>query len=172
MEIRLPSCALRPWRDEDLDALVRHADDRRVSINLRDRFPWPYTDADAREWIETAKSQDPPRALAIVVDGEAGGGIGVHPMSDVHRHTAEVGYWLGRVHWGRGIATEALGAVVEYAFSTFDLIRLEAQVYEWNPASARVLEKCGFTREGRMRKRVTKEDRTGDAFLYALVRES
>lgn len=171
MEIRLSSCSLRPWRRRDRDSLVRHANDRDVSINLRDRFPFPYTDADAREWIELASAQDPAQALAIVVDGEAVGGIGVHPMTDVHRRTAEVGYWLGRAWWGRGIASEALAAVVDYAFSAFDLVRLEAQVYEWNPASARVLEKCGFRLEGRMRKRVTKDGETIDSLLYALVRE-
>lgn len=171
MEIRLSSCSLRPWRSRDRDSLVRHANDRRVSINLRDRFPFPYTDADARDWIELASTQDPAQALAIVVDGEAVGGVGVHPMTDVHRRTAEVGYWLGRAWWGRGIASEALAATVDYAFSTFDLVRLEAQVYEWNPASARVLEKCGFDLEGRMRKRVTKDGETIDALLYALVRD-
>lgn len=171
MEIRLSSCSLRPWRSRDRDSLVRHANDRRVSINLRDRFPFPYTDADARDWIELASAQDPAQALAIVVDGEAVGGVGVHPMTDVHRRTAEVGYWLGRAWWGRGITSEALAATVDYAFANFDLVRLEAQVYEWNPASARVLEKCGFDLEGRMRKRVTKDGQTIDALLYALVRD-
>lgn len=171
MEIRLPSCTLRPWRREDVDALVRHADDRAVWINLRDLFPHPYTPADARAWIDDASRRDPPEAFAIVVDGEPGGGIGVHPFADVHRRTAEIGYWLGRVHWGRGIATEAVRAVVDYAFGTFDLVRLEAQVYEWNPASARVLEKAGFDLEARLARRVTKDGRTIDAFLYALVRD-
>lgn len=74
---------------------------------------------------------------------------------DVHRKTAEVGYWLGEPFWGQGIATTTLGALTEYAFANFDLARLEAAVYEWNPASARVLEKCGCVLEGRLRKSVT-----------------
>lgn len=172
MELRLDCCTVRPWGKRDVESIVRHADDRRVWINLRDLFPHPYTESDARDWIARAGGQDPPRHFAIVVDGEAAGGIGFDPMSDVHRRTAEIGYWLGRAHWGRGIATEALAAVAEYAFEAFDLVRLEAQVYEWNPASARVLEKCGFELEGRMRRRVTKDGRTVDALLYALVRES
>lgn len=163
-------CVLRPWRDEDVGDLVRHADDREVWLNLRDRFPHPYTAADAREWIRAARAQRPVQSFAIVVEGRAGGGIGIHPMTDVHRRTAEIGYWLGRAYWNRGIATEAVRATAEYAFSTFDLARLEAVVYEWNPASARVLEKAGFELEGRLRRAVTKDDRTIDALLYSRIR--
>lgn len=170
VELRLPSCTLRAWRSEDVASLVRHADDRAVSINLRDRFPHPYTRADAASWIDLVAAQEPQRHFAIVVDGEAAGGIGFDPRTDVNRRTAEVGYWVGRVHWGRGIATEALVAIVDYAFSTFDLVRLEASVYEWNPASARVLEKAGFHLEARLEKRVVKDGRTIDELLYALVR--
>lgn len=169
MEIRLPGGSLRPWRRGDVDALARRANDREVSINLRDAFPHPYTKADARDWIARASRQDPPRHFAITVDGEAVGGIGFDPLSDVHRRTAEIGYWLGRDHWGRGLATDALRAAADYAFDTFDLVRLEAMVYAWNPASSRVLEKAGFDFEGRMRRRVTKEGRTIDALLYARV---
>ena len=89
----------------------------------------------------------------------------------MYRRTAEVGYWLGEPFWGQGIATHALQAFTEYAFATFDLVRLQAFVKEWNPASARVLEKCGFTLEGRLRKNVTKDGKTVDQLLYALVRE-
>lgn len=171
MELCLPSCTLRTWRRRDVDSLVRHADDPAVSINLRDRFPHPYTRADAESWIDLASTQEPPRHFAIVIAGEAAGGIGFDPRTDVYRRTAEIGYWLGRVHWGRGIATEALGAVVDYSFSTFDhLVRLEASVYEWNPASARVLEKVGFHLEARLEKRVVKDGRTIDELLYSLVR--
>jgi RimJ/RimL family protein N-acetyltransferase len=153
-----------------VEDLVRHADDRAIWINLRDLFPHPYTEADARQWIKAAGAERPTRNFAIEVDGGAGGGIGVHPMADVHRRTAEVGYWLGRAFWNRGIATEALGALVDYAFSTFDLVRLEAVVYEWNPASTRVLEKAGFELDARLRRAVTKDGRTIDALLYSMVR--
>lgn len=171
MEVRLSSCTVRPWRRGDVESLARHADDRGVWINLRDLFPHPYTESDARDWIARSRKVDPPRHFAIAVEGEAVGGIGFDPMTDVHRRTAEIGYWLGRDCWGRGIATEAVGAVAAYAFDTFDLVRLEAMVYEWNPASARVLEKTGFHLEARLARRVTKDGRTIDALLYALVRD-
>ena len=107
---------------------------------------------------------------AIVVSDEAIGGIGLTLGTDVFRRSAEIGYWLGEPFWGRGIATEALRAVTEYAFRHFDICRLEAGVFDWNPASARVLEKVGYVREGRARLGVTKDGRTGDRVLHGLVR--
>ena len=171
MEIKLSRCTLRPWRPGDEVSLARHADDRRVSGNLKDRFPFPYTAADATAWIEHVVGEgEPARNFAIVVEGVAVGGIGVELGQDVFRRSAEIGYWLGHPFWGRGIASEALRAITDYAFATFDIIRLEAGVFGWNPASARVLEKAGYTLEGRMRQAVVKDDRVGDRLLYGLLR--
>lgn len=170
MELTLSRCTLRPYRQDDEPSLVRHANNRNVSRNLRDRFPFPYTAADAREWTTRVSGQSPTANFAIVVDGEVVGGIGLEPGTDVFRRSAEVGYWLGEAFWDRGLATEALRAVTEYAFRTFDLCRLEAGVFDWNPASARVLEKAGYVLEGRARLAVTKDGRSGDRLLYALVR--
>ena len=170
MELKLAHCTLRPWRKGDEASLARYANNRNVSGNLKDRFPFPYTAADAREWIEHAGGQRPACNFAIVVDGEAVGGIGVEMGQDVFQRSAEIGYWLGEPFWGRGIASEALRAVTEYAFATFDIIRLEAGVFSWNPASARVLEKAGYTLEGRARQAVVKDGRVGDRLLYGLLR--
>jgi [ribosomal protein S5]-alanine N-acetyltransferase len=170
VELKLTRCTLRPWRRGDEASLVRHADNRNVSRNLKDRFPSPYTAADAREWIAHASAQAPPTSLAIVVDGAAVGGVGIELGTDVFRRSAEIGYWLGEPFWGRGIATEALRAMTAYAFARFDICRLEAGVFDWNPASARVLEKNGYVLEGRARLGVIKDGRMGDRLLYALVR--
>jgi RimJ/RimL family protein N-acetyltransferase len=89
----------------------------------------------------------------------------------VDRRSAEIGYWLGEEFWGRGIVTEALIAVTDHAFANHDLCRLFAHVFDWNPASARVLEKAGYAFEGRMRKSVTKEGQTIDQLMYAMIRE-
>jgi [ribosomal protein S5]-alanine N-acetyltransferase len=114
--------------------------------------------------------ESPVANFAIVVSDEAIGGIGLTLGDDVFRRSAEIGYWLGEPFCGRGIATEAVGAVTEYAFQYFDVCRLEAGVFEWNPASMRVLEKVGYLREGRARLGVIKDGRRGDRVLYGLVR--
>lgn len=140
-------------------------------MNLRDRFPHPYTAADARNWLENVVGRKPETNFAIDVAGEAVGGIGFTLQPDVAHRSAEIGYWLGEAFWGRGIATDALVAVTEHAFSNYDICRLYAHVFEWNRASARVLEKAGYEFEGRLRKSVTKEGHTIDQFMYAMIRE-
>ncbi len=166
-----PPLIVRPWRAADLKALVRYANNRKIWLNLRDRFPHPFTAADARTWFAIRGADTgSPRNFAIEFEGAAVGGIGMEFFDDVHRLTAEIGYWLGEPFWGRGFATIALRAVTGYAFATFDLRRIQATVYEWNPASARVLEKAGYQLEGRLRNHVVKEGRVGDVLMYAKLR--
>jgi len=170
MELRLTRSTIRDWRVGDEASLVRHANNHKVWQNLRDAFPHPYTTADAEDWVRKASGDDPMTSFAIEVDGEAVGGIGLVPQTDIFRRSAEIGYWLSEHYWGRGIVTEAVRAFAEWAFANFDLCRLYAGVFEWNPASARVLEKAGFEFEGRMKKAVIKEGRTGDELIYAITR--
>jgi RimJ/RimL family protein N-acetyltransferase len=170
MAVCLPDPPLRPFRSGDVASIVRHADDRDVWRNLRDRFPHPYTPGDAESWIAFATSHDPPLHFAIELAGEAVGGIGIIPGTDVDRVSAEVGYWLGRAAWGRGLATGALASLSAYAFRTFDFTRLFATPFDFNPASIRVLEKAGWTREGVLRRAVIKEGRVADLLVYALLR--
>lgn len=171
MELKLKSCSVRGWEWRDLNAIVRHANNRNVWINLRDRFPHPYTVNDARRWLETVVNEKPLTSFAIAVQDEAVGGIGFTVQPDVARRSAEIGYWLGEEFWGRGITTEALIAVTDYAFSNYDVCRLYAHVFDWNVASARVLEKAGYVFEGRLRKSVTKDGQTIDQLMYAIIRE-
>jgi len=138
--------------------------------NLRDAFPHPYTLANAEHWIRSANPATPVTNFAIVVDGTAVGGIGLVLKDDVFRRSAEIGYWLGEEYWGRGIVTEAVRAVTDYAFATFDLCRVYAGVFEWNSASMRVLEKAGYEFECRMRKSVIKDGEIIDELIYAMVR--
>jgi len=162
---------LRPWRPDDLDSLVANASHADVSGGLRDRFPYPYTGDDGRAWLARAVDESD-RAWAIEIDGAAVGGVSLHPGTDVHRHSAELGYWLGHSHWGHGIMTAIVRAFADRAMSTFRLYRLYAAVYENNPASMRVLEKAGFEREGVQKSAVVKRGRLLDVFVYARVRNS
>jgi ribosomal-protein-alanine N-acetyltransferase len=161
---------VRSWEWRDRDALVRHANNRKIWINLRDHFPYPYTDEDARDWLASIVRREPENNFAIDVAGEAVGGIGFTVQPDVGHRSAEIGYWLGEKFWGRGIATDALIAMTDHAFANYDICRIYAYVFGWNGASARVLEKAGYTLEGRLRKSVTKDGQTIDNLIYAIIR--
>lgn len=162
---------LRSFRQSDREALVRCANNPRISSQLTDRFPYPYREDDADLWLEHVLDQDPEAILAIA--GESGliGCIGLELKDDVYRNSAELGYWLAEPYWGQGIATRSVQAIVRYAFEELGLKRIYAGVFETNPASARVLEKAGFKLEGRLRKHVTKGGRMLDLLMFGLLEE-
>jgi len=170
--VKLESSAfcLREWQPTDEQALVKYANNPRVSANLFDSFPYPYTVEDARQWIASQQNIEKPTFFTVELDGEAAGGIGVVLKQDVYRHGANIGYWLGERFWGQGITTEVVKLMVDYAFQNFDLLRLQAGVYNSNPASMRVLEKVGFVKEGIARKAVFKRGEFLDEHIYSLVR--
>jgi RimJ/RimL family protein N-acetyltransferase len=171
MILPLRACVIRSWSLDDAAALPRYANNRRIAVNLRDLFPYPYTRADAERFLAHAVTQQPETDFAIATADEVIGGIGLRLGIDIHRRTAEIGYWLAEPFWGRGVMSEAVAAFTAYAFWTFDLVRIFAEVFANNPASARVLEKAGFLCEGRLRARICKEGRILDALLYARLRE-
>jgi RimJ/RimL family protein N-acetyltransferase len=171
MRIDIGEWCIRSVTAADADSIVKYANNRRISINLRDRFPYPYRRADAEAFLAAAMSQQPESDFTIASATEAIGGIGFHRQVDVHRLSAEIGYWLGEPFWGQGIATRAVRALTEWVFATSPLVRLYAHVFEWNPASARVLEKAGYTLEGRLRRSVLKEGQLIDQLMYAIVRD-
>jgi ribosomal-protein-alanine N-acetyltransferase len=162
-------CAIRPWRESDAASLVAHANNINVAKYLRDRFPHPYTRKDAHEFLRYAAASPDPSNLAIEVDGAAVGAIGYVPGSDVERFSAEVGYWLGEAYWGRGIVTEAVVMLTEFAFTRLNLLRLFALPFADNIASARVLEKAGYVREAVLRSSCVKYGVPRDQLLYARI---
>jgi RimJ/RimL family protein N-acetyltransferase len=169
MHLDCGPCVVRPWQVADVDSLARHANDRGVWLNLRDRFPHPYTRADAEHWIAFAAAQAPQTNFAITVADEAVGGLGLTLHEDVERCSAEVGYWLGRAYWGKGLATAALRGLTAYAFRAHSLNRVYALPFADNAASVRVLEKAGFRREGRLRRSALKDGVVKDQFVYAIT---
>lgn len=160
---------LRPWRPDDAGDLVRHANDEQVSRSLSDRFPFPYTEADAQAFLG-APPKLPALVMAIEVDGSAVGGIGLNPGEDLQRIGAQLGYWLGRPFWGRGLMSRIVPQWCRHAFSRFGYERLQASVLSNNPASARVLEKSGFEREGTLRRAAIKRNEVLDFWMYAMLR--
>ena len=143
MRLVLNRSVLRPWREDDLNSLVRHANNQNVAANLRDEFPHPYTRADAEIWLANCGRLPEGSALAIEVAGEAAGGIGLKFAAE-SAQAAEVGFWLGETFWGRGIMSEALPAVSAFVFEKFPIHELFAEVFSWNPASRRVFIKAGY----------------------------
>ena len=162
-------CIVRSWQKTDADTLVLHADNINVAKHLRDRFPHPYTRHDARAFLKHAVSAADPTNLAIEVDGAAVGAIGYVPGRDVERFSAEIGYWLGESLWGRGIVTDAVEIVTAHAFQERRMLRMFALPFADNTASARVLEKAGYVREGLLRSSSVKYAVPKDQVMYARI---
>jgi len=168
--IRLEAANIREWRASDAALLPKVANNRNISRNLRDAFPYPYTTADGVFFMSLVAKQDPCTLFAIVnPEDEPIGGIGLSLGADVHRLTAELGYWLAESHWGKGIMTDAVRQFSVFALQKFGLVRLHAEPFAYNLASARVLEKAGYVLEGRQVANVIKDGVIIDSFCYALT---
>ena len=169
MKLTLRTCVVRSWEAGDVPSLVAHANNRKIWINLRDRFPHPYTKSDGQKFIRSSREMRPETFFAIAVNGQAVGGIGFVMQSDVDRMSSEVGYWLGEPFWGRGIATEALAAVTHHAITQHGLTRLFALPFAHNIGSCRVLEKAGYVLEARLRRSAIKDGTIVDQCQYAYI---
>jgi RimJ/RimL family protein N-acetyltransferase len=169
LKLQGEQCSVRLWRMDDADSVVRHANNINVARQLRDRFPHPYTRANASAFLKAATSSPEPSNLAIDVGGEAIGAIGYVSGSDVERYSAEIGYWLGETYWGRGVATEALVLVTAHVFDSLNMLRLFALPFADNAGSIRVLEKAGYLREAVLRSSSVKYGQPRDQLLYARV---
>lgn len=171
--LRLRKCLIRPFYESDAEAITKEANNPEIARWMRNAFPQPYSIEDARKWIFIATSPSPLRDFAIceLDRNTVIGGIGLKTRDDIHIRTMEVGYWLGESHWHKGIATEALFAFSKWTFGNFDyVLRIEAEVFEGNEGSARVLEKAGYVFEARKRKAVEKRGLVLDALTYCTFR--
>jgi RimJ/RimL family protein N-acetyltransferase len=124
MQLALKSCTIRPWRWDDAESLVKHANNRKVWLTLWDLFPHPYTIQDAHEFLQRAINEQPTTKFCIEVNCRAVGGMGIRPGQDVHRHAAGLGYWLGEDLWRRGLMSEAVVAFTDFCFRQFTPRRL------------------------------------------------
>lgn len=165
---------LRPWRREDVEDVLRYANNDKIARNLRNIFPYPYIRTDAEKFIESCVAADETRQMfrAIEAEGRAVGSIALSRGGDVYARTAELGYWLAEEFWGQGIMTQAVRQICEEGFELWDdLVRIYAEPFAHNTASRRVLEKAGFTLEGVLRRSVFKRNEVCDSCMYALLRE-
>lgn len=172
MKLEFDDYGLRPWHLDDAEDLARHADNPKIAQNLRDAFPSPYRLEHARAYLESQVSTETPSTFAIATrTGEAIGGIGFKLGEDIHRHTAELGYWLSEEYWGRGIITAAVREVTDYAFEHLDLHRIHADPFAHHQASRRVLEKVGYQLESVQRASAVKAGRIVDQAIYVRLRQ-
>jgi len=167
----LDTCVVRDLEPGDAADLACHADNRKVWLNLRDRMPHPYGEADAAAYIKAAAAMDPSTVFGIEVAGETAGSVGFTLHGDIDRCGGEIGYWLGEAYWGRGVITEILRILTPWALDAYSLCRVFAIPFADNAASCRVLVKAGYALEGTMRRSAIKAGVVRDQRLYAFVRE-
>lgn len=162
--------SVRSFLYGDALSLSRHGNNPNIARNLRDSFPTPYTIEHARAWVQHVKEHEAATRFVIASGQEAIGEIGFVAQLDVHRFSAEIGYWVSEDHWGKGVMSKAIACVSEYAFTRQNVVRLFADVVEYNEGSCVALERCGYEREGILRKHIYKGEKYYDQFLYSLIR--
>jgi len=170
MQIELTQARVRPLRASDAKSLAHHANHPNIAAQLRDAFPYPYSEQDARDFLERVFQAEPATVFAIEVDELCVGTVGWKPRTDVERVCVEIGYWLGVSFAGRGIVTEAVREVTKVLLSKPQIFRVEARVFERNRASSRVLEKAGFRLEAVMPQSAIKEGVLLDQELWAICK--
>jgi len=162
---------LRPFKNSDLQSLVKYANNYNVARFMTNQFPHPYSEDDGRKFISSVCDSNPVNVFAIEVNCEAVGSIGIFPQSDIHEKNAEMGYWLAEPFWGNSIITRAIGQIVDYGFKTFDITTIFSRPFSINLASKRVLEKAGFVLEARLKNAIYKNGNYMDELIYAKRRD-
>ena len=165
---------IREWKIEDKYTLAELLNNKNILNNLRDGLPYPYTVKNAEEFITAMLSSDRTKTFtfAITADDVVVGSIGIFRCDNIHSRTAEMGYYIGEHHWGKGYATSAVKQACIYVFTHTDIIRIFAEPFAYNTASSRVLEKAGFQLEGILHSNAVKNGNILDMKLYALIKEN
>ena len=172
MEIIFEGIVLRPWELSDASELALIADNKNIADNLRDGFPSPYSIKDARDWLNLIMPENhPPRLFAITFEKQVIGNFGIVTKTNIYRKNVEIGFFVSEKFWGKGIATKAIRATVSYAFETFDIVRIYAEVFSDNIASRKALEKAGLKIEATIRQNIIKNGIIKDSCIYSILRE-
>lgn len=172
MRVKTMSITIREWKPEDKTDLAENLNNRNILNNLRDGLPYPYTEKDAEEYIHAMLSADKDKtfAFAVALDDKVIGSIGIFRCDNIHRRTAELGYYIGEKYWGNGYMTSAVRQICDYVFDNTDIVRIFAEPFAGNIASCRVLEKAGFTCEGVLRDNAFKNGEFLDMKMYARIK--
>ena len=170
MELRDNDLLLRHLKPEDAAILAELANNEKISRNLRNAFPHPYTLDHAGDFIKKYSEHTSIFVFAIEFKGNYTGNISLSVGSDVYCKSAEIGYFIGEKYWNKGIATRAVKLICRFGFENLDINRIYTGIYEYNPASMRVLEKCGFIQEGVFNKSVFKNNNYYDEHRYSLLK--
>ena len=166
------NCKIRRWELSDARDLAAALSNKKIQDNLRDGLPYPYTEQDGKEFISAmlAANENDTFAFAITVNGKVIGSIGAFRQGNIHRQTAELGYYIAEEYWGKGIMTEAIKQLCDYVFSNTDIIRIYAEPFAYNIGSCRVLEKAGFQYEGTLRSNALKNGNVFDMKMYSKLK--
>lgn len=167
------NCKIRKWRLTDAKDIAVALSNKKIQDNLRDGLPCPYSEQDGIEFISSmlSASEDETFSFAITLDDKVIGSIGVFRQQNIHRQTAEMGYYIAEEYWGKGIMTDAVKQTCEYVFKHSDILRIYAEPFAYNVGSCRVLEKAGFQYEGTLRNNAVKNGKVIDMKMYSLLRE-
>ena len=173
MEKNIMNCKIRKWKLTDAKNIAVALSNKKIQDNLRDGLPYPYTEQDGIDFISSMLSanEDETFAFAITLDDKAIGSIAVFRQQNIHRQTAEMGYYIAEEYWGKGIMTDAVKQICEYVFKNSDILRIYAEPFAYNAGSCRVLEKAGFQYEGTLRNNAVKNGKVIDMKMYSLLRE-
>jgi [ribosomal protein S5]-alanine N-acetyltransferase len=163
---------LRPFEFSDSKSIAQNANNILIYQNLRDRFPHPYTDIDAIQFIQMVSKNSPVTEFAIDIDGVAIGAAGIILKDDVYRRNGEIGYWIGQAYWGQGVGTRIVSELIRIAFDEFKLYRVYAEVFENNIASARVLEKNGLIKEATLKNAIIKDGIFQNLLIYSIINQN
>lgn len=165
-------CQIRQWEIKDAKELAEALNNKKIQNNLRDGLPYPYTENDAKDYINFVLSSDKNAtfAFAITSHDKVVGSISVTRKDNIHSCTAEMGYYIAEPYWGNELGTSAINQVCKYIFNNTDIIRIFAEPFSHNVGSCRILEKNGFEYEGTLRSNAIKNDCIVDMKVYSLIK--
>lgn len=161
---------LRNLDEIDPNQLAYYANDSLVSRYLRSSFPFPYTIKDALSFIQFSLEHHH-LDFAIVVDYICVGCVSITFQRDIYQKNCEIGYWLGRDYWNKGIMSQVVHMMVQYIFQNYSVHKIYAEIFADNLASAHILQKNGFIKEAHFKDHIYKDGSYYDAEIYSLLGE-